>query len=76
MLKIEEMFAFVAEEEEGEGVMASEMVIDGRLMFVPLVGADIARVDSLRRKADEISRITRKPYKILHFKLVGEIPRR
>jgi len=76
MLKIKEMFAFVAKERKGEGVMASEMVIDGRLMFVPLVGADIARVDSLRRKADEISRITGKPYKILHFKLVGEIPRR
>lgn len=42
-LKIEQMFAFVAYDEEGEGVMGFK-VSDG---WMPMVGADMDRVKSL-----------------------------
>jgi len=63
-LKINEMFAFVAEDEEGEGVMG--MTISGGI-FMPLVGADMLRVTSLIPAADKISRAANRPYRILKF---------
>ena len=49
--KITEMFAFVVVGDDGdEGIPAIQM---GDLMM-PLVGADMERIDSLRPQADEI----------------------
>jgi hypothetical protein len=71
MRKIEEMFAFAAEDVDGdEGIMALRTPAN---VWVPLVGSDMARVDSLRPIADAISRATGIKYKLLHFKLVSEI---
>jgi hypothetical protein len=64
-LVIEEMFAFVAEDEQGEGVMG---FMDSRNMqWVPLVGADMDRVSSLYPIAVDISLISGKPFKVLKF---------
>jgi hypothetical protein len=65
MPKITEMYAFVMEDadEEDEGVMGMSM---GEWML-PLVGADMSRVDSLRPHADKIAEAAGKPYKILRF---------
>lgn len=66
MLKITEMYAFVATDDHGdEGVMAA--CVDNT--WIPLVGADMARVNSLIPLADEISKNTNTPYKILYFTL-------
>lgn len=72
MPKVEEIFAFIAEEGPGEeGIMAA---------MVPGIGSTplVCMKQSLMRKfvplADEISRASGKPYKILRFKLDGEIP--
>ena len=72
MPKITEMFAFVVADKDvnDEGVMA--MTLPHGLV-APLVGADMTRIDSLRQHAELISHITGKPYKILHFRLIGEI---
>jgi hypothetical protein len=68
--KVTEMFAFIAEDEKGdEGVMAFHTPQQG---WMPLVGADIERVSSLIPYAKRMSQ--GKPYKILHFKLIGEVP--
>jgi len=63
-LKIEEMFAFVAEDETGEGVIGMTMP-DG--MWMPLVGADMARAESLKKHAKEIGRVSGKKITLLKF---------
>jgi len=65
MPRIEEMYAFVAEDSgpDDEGVVA--MSVSGVMM--PLVGADIVRVESLRPIARSISAQTGKKIKLLHF---------
>lgn len=63
-LKIEEMFAFVAQDDNhDEGVMGFQV---GNTMM-PMVGADMARVNQLRPYADKISQITGKEYRIYKF---------
>jgi len=70
MPKITEMFAFVAEEKpDDEGIMGFMM----NSAWTPLIGADMDRIHSLKPIADEISKATGIPYKLLHFKLEGEI---
>ena len=72
MPKITEMFAFVVadKDEDDEGVLAHRLPDGG---WFPMVGADMGRVESLRIIADNLSQLIGKPYKILHFKLDGEI---
>ena len=65
MPRIEEMYAFVAEDSgpDDEGVVAMSV----RDVMLPLVGADMARVESLRPIARNISAETGKRIKLLHF---------
>ncbi len=65
MPRIEEIYAFVAEDTgpDDEGVVA--MSVGGVMM--PMVGADMARVESLRPIAKNISKQTGKKVKLLHF---------
>ncbi|KKL91894.1 hypothetical protein LCGC14_1166560, partial [marine sediment metagenome] len=62
---IEKMYAFVAEDSgpDDEGIVAMQV---GDVM-IPMVGADMARVESLRPIARAISRRTRKEIKLIHF---------
>lgn len=73
MPKITELFAFVVcdKDENDEGIMSfhtSEMNL-----HMPMVGADMKRVGSLKLMADKISKQIDKPYRILKFKLCEEI---
>ncbi len=65
MPRITEMYAFVAEDSgpDDEGVVAMSM---GDLMM-PLVGADMARVESLRPIAKDIGASTGQKIKLIHF---------
>ena len=65
MPRIEEMYAFVAEDSgpDDEGIVAMSV---GHVML-PLVGADMARIESLRPIARDISAQTGKKVKLLHF---------
>lgn len=64
MPKIEKMFAFVAEEKPGdEGVVATLI----NSMWLPLVGADMTRVESLRGHAQEIANRLKKEITVLEF---------
>ncbi len=72
MPKVTELYAFVAENGPGdEGLMA--LILEDKV--VPLVGADMERLDSFRPIARGISQASGIPYRILHFKLEGEIPK-
>jgi len=71
MPRIEEMYAFIAEDTEpdDEGIigMRTGPDDDGRYIWVPLVGADMARVDSLRPIALGIGRQSGKKIKLARF---------
>ena len=61
-LRIERLYAFVAVGERGEGVMGM-LTSSG---WIPLVGADLERVESLRKYADASGH----PYEIRLFEAV------
>lgn len=69
--KITEMFAFTMDDGKGnEGIMGISAA-DGS--WLPLVGADMARVNSLRPLADDISKHIKRKYRIMHFRVQGEV---
>lgn len=67
MPKIERLFAFVVEDNgpDDEGVAAFH--ISGSSMFMPMIGADMDRVESLKSQARLIARATGKPVKLVEF---------
>lgn len=71
MPRIEEMYAFIVEDTspDDEGVIAiqSPPGTDGTTLWLPLVGADMARINSLRPTALGIARQLGKPVKLVHF---------
>ena len=73
MPKITEMFAYVMADKnkDDEGVIGFYSPRVGG--WVPMVGADMDRMKSLKQEADRISEQVGKPYKILKFTLVEEI---
>lgn len=63
--RIKELYAFVAIDEDGdEGIMGMQTGDT----WMPLIGSDMPRVESLKPIAEEISRQTNTPYEIRHFK--------
>ena len=62
-LKIEKMYAFVAENDDFEGVMAFK---SGNI-WMPMVGADFKRIDSLLPIAQELSKVSGQNFRILQF---------
>ena len=66
---IDEMFAFVTEERPGdEGVMGFLSGAQGQ--WIPLVGADMERIESLRSMAMGIAQSMNLPLRLKKFKLV------
>jgi len=69
--RIEEMYAFVVEDTgpNDEGVLGIQSIEgeDGQRIWLPLVGADMARVNSLRSIAQGIGRKIGKKVTLVHF---------
>lgn len=65
MPKIDEMYAFVVEDSgpDDEGIIG----MNTKGGWMPLVGADMARIESLRPIARDIAHQLGKPVKLLHF---------
>lgn len=63
-VKITEIFAFIAKDGIGEGIVGLEF--DGLVM--PAIGANLAMVERIKEKLDEAN----VKYEIRHFKLVEE----
>jgi hypothetical protein len=63
LLRIDEMFAFIASDANGEGLPAFQ----AGLMMMPLVAADRKRVDSLRDIARQIARETGQTITLVRF---------
>ena len=63
-LRIESMYAFIQMDTDStEGVIA---FLDGKT-WMPLVGADMARVEQLRPIAKETAALTGRPVRLVHF---------
>ena len=71
MPTITELYAFVVEEAPGEEGIMGFLGADNN--WVPLIGSNMKRVKDLKQIAAQISEASNLPYKILHFKLEGEI---
>ena len=71
MPRIDSLYAFVAEDTGSgdEGIIGAKTA-EG---WMPLVGADMARVKSLRPLAEAIARETGKTIKLLHFETRREV---
>ena len=69
MLKIDEMFAFVAIEDDGEGLCAFKSGDH----WLPMVGADMKRVEQLRPIAQDIARMTGQEIRLIKFTARHEI---
>lgn len=71
MPRIEEMYAFIVEDSgpEDEGVIGIQSMEgdSGRRLWLPLVGADMARVNSLRPIAQGIGHQLGKKVTLVHF---------
>jgi len=64
-LKIEEMYAFIATEEDGQEGICAFQIKSG--LWMPMVGADLKRVDSLRPMAKAIAKATGKRIEVCKF---------
>ncbi len=78
MPKIERLFAFVAEDTgpDDEGVILALANVHGPFhaaVSMPLIGADIDRIDSLRPVAQRVADATGKPVKVLIFSVRTEV---
>ncbi len=65
MPRIDEMYAFIAEDTgpDDEGIVATNR--DG--VWIPMVGADMELVESLRPLARQLARTLNKTIKLIHF---------
>ena len=65
MKKIDNIYAWIITEEDGsEGIPA--VSIKGLMM--PLIGADQARIESFRERAQQIAAIKNLPLKLVNFR--------
>ncbi len=66
LLRIDEMFAFITTDKKGnEGVAAYYSRELGGML--PMVGADMARVESLKPKAQEVARLAGCRVRLVRF---------
>lgn len=64
-LKIDELLAWISVDQDGnEGIIGAKLIGD---TFMPFVGADMPRIESLRGKAREISLHTGYPVRLVRF---------
>jgi hypothetical protein len=67
--KIQTMYAFVSEDEKGEGLIGMKL---GQV-FMPFVASDETRFRQLRQLADEVARANNKRVRVLKFENPTEI---
>jgi hypothetical protein len=70
---INELWAWISDEEGGEGVIAVQALMDGELTWMPLIGADKARLDSLRPQALSVAKRDKRAVKLIHLSVRTDI---
>jgi len=64
---ISEVWAWISSNEEGEGVLAIQALMDGELMWMPLISADQERMAALRPQAIGIAQRKQMTIKLIHL---------
>ena len=67
---IDALYAWVATEPDGgEGLCAASLPspVNGRMMMMPLIGADLDRIKSLRDYAEMTRKLTGYPVRLVRF---------
>lgn len=68
--KIEQIFAFISTDEDGsEGVIGFET----HGVFMPLVGADMDRIESLKPIVQQVANMTQKQVRLCRFHQLEEL---
>lgn len=72
--QITSLYAWIASEAGGDdGIPGIELVIDGQCMMMPLIGADMERIESLRPAAANIKVETGVRMRLCRFQLADEL---
>jgi len=67
-VRIDQMYAFIVIDDDGtEGIPAIKTMNMGYPTALPLVGADMAHIDSIRHFAEKIARDMKKPVLLVKF---------
>jgi hypothetical protein len=66
-MKIDALYAYLAQDKEGEGIMGMSVPVNGQMMMMPLIGADIDRIKSLLPLAKQISLASGTTFRIFRF---------
>lgn len=66
--EIKELYAFCAVDKDGEGIVGMITPSGG----MPMVGADMARMESFRQYVKDLQKATGRKVKLKRFKLVSE----
>lgn len=67
-MKIDAVWVFISQDEDGnEGIVATSVPIKNGTMMLPLVAADEARLQDLKKISKEIERKTKKKIKLIKF---------
>jgi hypothetical protein len=69
---ITSLYAWVVTEPDGEGVAGAALMVDGKPVWMPLVGADLDRMRSLRPYAELVKEQTGFPMRLARFDLAAE----
>lgn len=70
MPKIEQIYAFIAEEEPGDEGITAQLTPSG---WMPMIGADMDRAESLREMAQKLADAGGKPIRLVKFETRSEI---
>jgi hypothetical protein len=68
--RIDEIYAFISSDETGEGVVAMTLA-DGST--IPMIGADMARVNDLRKVAQQIADVMHIRIKLIKLSVREEV---
>lgn len=71
--RIDELFAFVSSDQDGEGLIAQTVMIQGQNVFMPFVCADKARMESLKILAKKMAKESGKKIKLIRLSVREEI---
>jgi hypothetical protein len=72
--EITNLYAWIATQSNGdESLPATELVIRGRGMVMPLIGADMERMISLRGDAVEVKALSGVRMRLCRFQLIEEL---
>lgn len=73
ILRIDEIFAYVSVDQNGEGIIGQSVQLMGKDIFMPFVCADKARMESLKPLAKKIAKESGKKIKLIKLSVREEI---